>query len=1236
MDAEPVDGTLRSPSDRDWFAVTLAPGRTYVFALEGDAPRGGTGAAPAIRGLRDANGDPVPGIVGGAEVRFTTDAAAAEAVYYIEVGGEGGSGQGTSATRGVGARSLATRSIVDTLGSSDGGTGYRLRGNDITETKDATDDYPSATSTTGVVTVDGSVTGEIERSGDHDWFAVDLVEGRFYRIDLEGRSTGDGTLYDPYLRGVYDANGVLLAGTRDDDSGVGRNSRAFFIASEGATYYVAAGAYAYQKGTYTLSVTEVDRDDFLAGTATSGDDYRSDVMTTGTVMVGGSVRGEIEHAHDQDWFAVTLVAGKTYRINLQRLPGDADRSDPYLLHPYQPGVHDSEGNLIDDTTHDYSGHFPDSRVYYFAATKDGTHYVSAGYHGYITGTYRLSVTEMDDAQTAGTDTTGTVTVGGSVTGNINFPGDRDWFAVTLVTGRTYHFDLEGAPNSTRTLLDPYLRGVYDSEGNLIGDTTADDGGFVVNSRVALAATQDGIHYVSASGNGNRTGTYRLSVTEVADVQTAGTDTSGTVSVGGKVRGMIELPDDQDWFAVTLVAGTTYRINLEGVSTYDGTLNDPYLHGVYDSEGRLIGETTDDDGGEGRNSQVSFKTTEGGTYVRTYYVSAGADGSGTGTYELSVTQVDRLNAVTEISGTVLVGGSVMGEIGYVSDQDWFAVTLVAGTVYHIDLEGSRTGAGTLAYPHLRGVYDLEGNRLGGTGIPRGYTNERIVFAATADGIHYVSASGNGNRTGTYRLSVTEVADVQTAGTDTSGTVPVGRSVTDEIDYPNERDWFAVTLVAGTTYRIDLEGQSNGAGTLYDPYLHGVYDSHGNLIGDTTADDGGSGRNSRVLFTATEGGIYYVSAGADGSGTGTYRLSVTDVDAQTAGTDTSGTVSVGGSVTEEIDYADDRDWFAVTLVAGTTYRIDLEGTPTGAGTLSDPYLRGVYNSQGNLIGGTTDDDGGSGRNSRVLYEATEDGIHYVSAGAFGAGKGTYKLSVTEADPQTAGTDTSGTVSVDGSVTGEIDFGGDRDWFAVTLEAGTTYRIDLEGASTDAGTLADPYLRGIYDSRGAPIGSTTDDNDGVHLNSRVFFAATEGGIYYVSAGAEGSETGTYRLSVTDVVAADAQTAGTDTSGTVLVGGSVNDRIDFPNDRDWFAVTLQAGKSYRIDLEGSPTGAGTLDDPYLFGVHDSAGNLIGGTTDDDSGVFRNSRVDFEPTQDGRYYVSAGADGIDTGTYTLSIEEGL
>ena len=38
----------------------------------------------------------------------------------------------------------------------------------------------------------------------------------------------------------------------------------------------------------------------------------------------------------------------------------------------------------------------------------------------------------------------------------------------------------------------------------------------------------------------------------------------------------------------------------------------------------------------------------------------------------------------------------------------------------------------------------------------------------------------------------------------------------------------------------------------------------------------------------------------------------------------------------------------------------------------------------------------------------------------------------------------MTVGGSATGEIDYWGDRDWFAVELEAGTTYRIDLEGVA------------------------------------------------------------------------------------------------------------------------------------------------------------------------------------------------
>ena len=39
--------------------------------------------------------------------------------------------------------------------------------------------------------------------------------------------------------------------------------------------------------------------------------------------------------------------------------------------------------------------------------------------------------------------------------------------------------------------------------------------------------------------------------------------------------------------------------------------------------------------------------------------------------------------------------------------------------------------------------------------------------------------------------------------------------------------------------------------------------------------------------------------------------------------------GRSVTGEIEKSFDLDWFRVNLDGGTTYRIDLEPTPTGSG-------------------------------------------------------------------------------------------------------------------------------------------------------------------------------------------------------------------------------------------------------------------------------------------------------------------
>ena len=245
---------------------------------------------------------------------------------------------------------------------------------------------------------------------------------------------------------------------------------------------------------------------------------------------------------------------------------------------------------------------------------------------------------------------------------------------------------------------------------------------------------------------------------------------------------------------------------------------------------------------------------------------------------------------------------------------------------------------------------------------------------------------------------------------------------------DRDWFAVELVAGRIYTIDLRGRPTEDGTLSDPYLRGIHDAQGNLIPGTRNDDWGGTYNSRVTFTATETGTYYIAAGAFGGNRGTYEVEVTDssppppapapeppaaslgqtppqTGSEPEGGDlpadpaTSGRVAVGETATGNIESAGDRDWFTVELVAGRSYTIDLRGLPTGDGTLSDPFLRGLHDSQGNLISGTVNDDWGGTYNSRVTFTATETGTHYIAAGAWSSRQGTYEVEVDRQLPRAA---------------------------------------------------------------------------------------------------------------------------------------------------------------------------------------------------------------------------------------------
>ncbi|CAC9628195.1 hypothetical protein [uncultured Gammaproteobacteria bacterium] len=117
----------------------------------------------------------------------------------------------------------------------------------------STDDYNANTATTGILTINSSVTGNIETGNDTDWFKITLTAGQQVTFDLEGKPTQSGTLPDPYLRGIYNNTGTLISNTTNDDSGIGVNSKVIFTASTSNTYYISAGAFGRNTGTYILT-----------------------------------------------------------------------------------------------------------------------------------------------------------------------------------------------------------------------------------------------------------------------------------------------------------------------------------------------------------------------------------------------------------------------------------------------------------------------------------------------------------------------------------------------------------------------------------------------------------------------------------------------------------------------------------------------------------------------------------------------------------------------------------------------------------------------------------------------------------------------------------------------------------------------------------------------------------------------------------------------------------------------
>jgi Ca2+-binding RTX toxin-like protein/methionine-rich copper-binding protein CopC len=764
-----------------------------------------------------------------------------------------------------------------------------------------------------------------------------------------------------------------------------------------------------------------------------------------------------------------------------------------------------------------------------------------------------------------------VPVNGALPGTVNDADDTDFFRVTLTAGHTYRFDALGAGTGNGTLQDPraclFRDGAYQTPLAYNDDAS----GTNLNSRFTYTPTASGSYWLAVTSATAAGGTYRVTVTDTstpaaADDYAATTATTGRLAVGGTASGTINSNGDNDWFRITLSAGQSYRLEALGADTGNGTLSDPFLT-LYNSAGTTL--ASNDDGGSTRNSLLTYTVSASGTY----YVGARGFDSGVGSY-LVRASVDDYAASTATSGRVAPNTTRAGTIEAAGDQDWFAASLTAGTTYTIELQGAPSNHGTLADPYLRGIYSAAGTLLAGTGNDDYGTSResRVVFTPTSSGTYYLAAGAYGNGTGTYQLKLSGTASADlSANINTTGSVAVGSSIRSLITPAGDVDWVRTTLTRGQTYVIELNADTTASNPLADPYFRGIYSATGTLIAGTSNDDYGIGTNSRVTFTATSTGTYYLAAGGFGTHLGAYELRlstgtapVTDAQANSIATTTS--LAVGTATTGSIDFARDQDWFRVSLAAGQTYRISARGADSGAGTLADPRLVGLFDATGHIIVGTGVDNSDGTPDAQTLYTATAGGTYYVAVAAADDGTGSYAVqvqTVTSSADLAANVGTTATLGVGGTQSSAIDTAGDTDWFRVSLTAGTTYQINMLGSATSSGSLTDPFIVGLYDAAGTYVNNTRDDDGGSGNNARVTFTATSSGTYYLAAGAYGSASGSYQVTLTAL--------GSDSTAPTLLGTAPSDNATSvaPNSNLslQFSEAVRAGTGHIVITGGGAT---------------------------------------------------------------------
>lgn len=529
--------------------------------------------------------------------------------------------------------------------------------------------------------------------------------------------------------------------------------------------------------------------------------------------------------------------------------------------------------------------------------------------------------------------------------------------------------------------------------------------------------------------------------------------------------------------------------------------------------------SDDDGGGGTDSQISYTASSAGNLIIRANSLAGGE---TGAYSLEVrasgtAQAPAAGSTPTISAGQTINGRLDNSDPQLSDDsryDDYVYNGQAGEVIVITLRSSdfdaylQWGRGAGA-----GFVREESNDDGGGG-----TDSELRVTLTDAGPYIVRANSLfGGETGAYTLTVNRVGGGATAGAD--GTIGPNQQVAGRLERGDQ------TLGDGSYYDLYTYRGQPGEEILitltsdaFDAYLRVGEREGNNFVLTDSNDDGAGGTNAQLQVRVPASGIYLIQANSYSEGeTGSYTLAIQTVGSGGAGSGVA-TIAAGQTINGQFTSSDP------TLSDNSHYRIyQYRGTPGEQITVTlrssdfDAYLSGGGLVNGSLNVETSDDDGAGNRDARITATIGPAGVYGIRANTLYAGEtGRYTLTVESSGggrpAPVAVPAGSATVAVGQTIQGTLANGdellSDDTYFDQYVLQGTpNQQVEVTLTSSDF----DAYLYGGRLNGGTFVSQTSDDDGAGGRNARIVVTIGSDGLYAVRANAfSPGETGRYALSV------------------------------------------------------------------------------------------------------------------------------